>query len=162
MHRLPLRHPSVSSRDHTRSSTNIFCAEPQWPYTGRKYGSAFMAHPMQGMPMPGFDDDPSSPQSGPPMPMAGMPPNFSPYAYRFAVSSTTLLARMSSPTTSPVCHPSRCRGKCNPIPCSPLAQVTLTFLAVSLLVHSICKAVPHSPTACQCTSKMECLVRGRT
>ena len=59
--------------------------EPQWPYTGRKYGSAFMGPPMPGMPMP-FDDDPSSPQNGPPMPMPGMPPNFSPYAYRFAVS----------------------------------------------------------------------------
>ena len=34
----------------------------------------------------GFEDDPSSPQSVPPMPLSGMPPNFSPYAYRFAVS----------------------------------------------------------------------------
>ncbi|ORX38645.1 hypothetical protein BD324DRAFT_373826 [Kockovaella imperatae] len=57
--------------------------QPQWPYTGRKYGSGIMNHPLQPMHVGVFEEDPTSPQSGPPMPMPGMPPNFSPYGYRF-------------------------------------------------------------------------------
>jgi hypothetical protein len=91
----PWKHGQVPAASSIRKSLTPLplyelTLDPQWPYTGRRYNSAFLSgphmHPGQ-MGGGGFDDDPTSPHAGPPHMMPGMPPNFPPYAYRFQVSN---------------------------------------------------------------------------
>ena len=125
----PWKHGQVPSASSICASRSVHasCTDgvlaPQWPYTGRKYHSAFAGPPMQAMSMGGgFDEDPSSPHSGPPNMMQAMPPNFSPYGYRFAQVSRETYNRAAAHAFGPSrgCHLRICRGRCSRVRCSHL------------------------------------------